>query len=389
MKHSPLTGCSTYIFVIVVMLVSFVLISTAVAVSAPARRTSANYGRFASLYDIGLSACERMKLLLYEELEDNKDSFSEELAQRLKYVNYENDLNFEEGRFILGNDHLNIFREVREKIVQDFLDRDFTPINAPREYSFRYNINSSTGVYNIHVNAEIRCVDIRCSIRACTNPSHRGVNVRANVGKHNGNFSSMPLNIFGRIEWRRRAVVQAELIPLSYEWRDGPPDWFKNAQSPHQTISLDISGLESEAAIHIVSESVEADGIYLNVDMFNGEPTMVINPHNHPLYLYGDNFRGIIIAKSDIFINTLGAEGSIISGGEIFGSGVTTSPDILFEIETDEVARRILYDMLGITNFAALGRREATAVLKDIEIKDFEIEPVNLFEPVLVGVQQV
>jgi len=391
MKHSPLTGCSTYVFVILVMLVSFVLAGTAAAIGTSARRTSANYRRFASLYDIGVSACERMKRLLYEELEDNKDIFSEELAQRLK-VDYESGLSFDGEKFILGDNHMDIFKTVREELVRDFLIRDFTPVNPPREYSFTYSIDSNTEVYNISVNAEIRwCIDSTCPIHNCTDINHRGINVRANVGKRSSSFSSMPINVFGRIGWRRAAGVQAELIPLSYGWRDSPPDWFKNAQSSHETISLDISGLKSEGAVYIVGESIEADGnIHLDADMFNGAPTMVINLHNYPLNLYGNSFRGIIITKSDIFINTLGAEGSIIAGGTIYSaSGVTASPDILFEIETGEVTRRRLYDILGITNFAASGSVKATAVLKYIEIKDFEIKPVNLFEPVLMGVQQV
>jgi hypothetical protein len=210
------------------------------------------------------------------------------------------------------------------------------------------------------------------------------INVRVNVGKHGENFSIMPINIFGRIQWERKAGSQAELIPISYGWRDSPPDWFKNAQSPNEIINLDLTDLESKDAIHIV-----ADGnINFNADMFGGEPAIVINPHSHPIHLHGNTFRGVIITKSDIVIDTLAAEGSIIAGGEISGTGVTASPDILFEIEADEATRRILYDVLGITNFAASGG-SAFTILKDIKIKNFEIEPVNLFEPVLVGVQQV
>lgn len=368
MKHNPFIGCSTYIFVILAMLVSFTLISAAVAVSAAARKTSANYRRFASLYDIGLSACERMKLLLYKELEDKKDVFSEELARRLKDAdNYENGLIFDGGKFIIGDNHLNIFRDAREKIVKDLLKK-FT--FASSEYSFRYHINSGKEVYNISVNAELMHSD--------------NINVRVNVGKHGENFSIMPINIFGRIQWERKAGSQAELIPISYGWRDSPPDWFKNAQSPNEIINLDLTDLESKDAIHIV-----ADGnINFNADMFGGEPAIVINPHSHPIHLHGNTFRGVIITKSDIVIDTLAAEGSIIAGGEISGTGVTASPDILFEIEADEATRRILYDVLGITNFAASGG-SAFTILKDIKIKNFEIEPVNLFEPVLVGVQQV
>jgi len=198
---------NAYIFVLMVMMTMFLLITTVIGVTTSSRRTSGRYIQFTGLYDLALAGNERALLLLEQHVADHAYIIAEQVAQRLKEDNIENHLIYRDGNFLLRGFFLQLFKEEKNKTITDFLNDAFE--RSHEGHSFSYALRVTTGTYEVRTSIE---------------PNFRGYFVRSTARKIVDTRPGTATTVHGQIEWPA-FTGQIEILPTRYTWRDGPPDW--------------------------------------------------------------------------------------------------------------------------------------------------------------------
>ena len=220
--HTPSDCCragNAYIFVMMIMLTLFLLITSVLGLTASGRRISGHYVRFAGLYNLALAGNERAMLLLRDEVAYHTHAMSEEVRQKLHEGNIEEHLIYYNGEFLLEDRFIQLFREEKNRLAADFfannLNRGFFECafgNRLLLYYFSYNLTISTGTYHV---------------RTAFEPYGSGYRVRTRANKAYDNRLMTDNLVYGVIEWPVFAH-QARVVPTLYTWRDGPPYWMLN-----------------------------------------------------------------------------------------------------------------------------------------------------------------
>ena len=388
MKANPFAAGSTYIFILMVMLTLFLLITAVIGVTASGRRISGQYVQFAGLYNLALAGSERALFLLSKEVNDNSQTIVRRVYHRLYEGGIENPMIYRDGKFLLGDYFLQLFREEKNEILADFLAdafrtglfRDALGRSHTGRY-FSYSLRVGTGTY-----------DVRTYLYE---PRLRGYRVRSTARKLIGDQSGTIIAVYGRIEWPDFAH-QTVVIPVTYTWRYTPPARFVTgaysfAGFPGNFAGLPIHHWQPENALHITDSSL------IDVQNFSGTPTLIIYTGSVPLHIYGASaFDGIILSGSDVYVDNITIRGSAIAGGAVHlvsGASVEPDPDMLFSIPMKEELRRIVFDFLGLTRFSQAGVQTDNIawLLRYVKINDFDldIEPLDDFVPQLIQVQQI
>ena len=378
---------SAYLFMVMAMMTVFLLVTTALAVTSSGRRISAQYIRFAGLYDLALANSERAKLLLNREITYHSGAIAEEVRLRLiEEARVENYLIYYSGSFFLDGHFIEMFRDEKQQMVSNFINENLSTLAPrpiprparPRRHYFSYSLNVNTGTFE--VKTEIW-------------PDNPGYRVVSTAHKVTNDIPGTATIVYGRIIWpafHRRIPV----LPETYKWRDSPPLWFteeiySNAHFPGNLTSTDSRPKDPENALYITDLPV-------NLQNFNDlhNPVLLIHTTTHPLTIQGPAlFNGIIISAGDVYIEDMTIRGSVVSAGQVSVNESQISPDynMLFNIQMTEDVRREVFNLLGLTRFGEGGNREVSWILGDVQIAGFEldIDPLKDFNPQLVGVQHV
>ena len=216
--NSPEAG-SAYIFVLMIMLTLFLLITSVLALTASSRRISSHYIQFAGLYNLALAGNERALLLLRDEVSHHAQAMAEEVRLRLHDGSIEDHLVFYNNEFVLRGHFIQLFREEKNRLVADFfadnLRRGFFHDAFGHRlllYYFSYDLTISTGTYHV---------------RTAFEPIGSGYRVRTRANKTQNGGPGVDTLVYGIIEWPA-IIHQARVIPTLYTWRDGPPYWMLN-----------------------------------------------------------------------------------------------------------------------------------------------------------------
>jgi len=388
MKANPFVVGSTYIFVLMVMLTLFLMITAVIGVTAAGRRISGHYVQFAGLYDLALAGNERAFFLLRQEVERHNQTINERVKQRIYEDGIESHLLYRDGRFLLGDYFLRLFREEKNAVLTDFLVSNFSQgifrDARGRTYTgryFSYSLNVGTGTY-----------DVRTYL---FEPRLSGYRVRSTARKFIGDQPGTTTAVYGRIDWPV-LIHQTEVIPVTYTWRYTPLAWFMAGAYDFADFQGNFSGL-SHRFWQPENALVITDTSSIDVQPFVGIPTLIIYTGLLPLHIYGaSSFSGIILSERDVYIEDIIIEGSVVAGGAVHlvsGAFVESAPDMLFSIPLAESDRRMVFDFLGLTRFdqAGVQTRDIAWLLRYVKITDFklDIDPLDDFKPQLIQVQQI
>ena len=391
MRGNVSAAASAYMFVLMIMLTLFLLITVIASSTIASRRISAHYIQFGGLYDLALANSERTLLLLKQEQDHNSQEMIERVHERLLNEGIEAHLVFDEN-FYLGVHFWQMFIEEKESIIDDFITNSFGHGNFtsysfghPRRFTLNRYFSYILGVaanrhYEVrtYIGDSIRYYRVISTARKVID-GHPGVNVR----------------VYGLIQWPNLAH-QVMVQPLSFTWRDEPPNRFREGTYLSTLATFGDFGTlvnlnwEPENAVYPTLST------FVNVGNFSGIPTLII--HNNPsvLYLYGGStFNGIIVSAGDVIAENMTVRGSVIANGSIYAYNtlIESDPYILFSIPMDEGTMRTVFDFLKITSFADATNRteDVLQVLNDIKIVHFDLDEIPLiyFVPQLTMVQQI
>ena len=371
---------SAYLLVMVLMAALFLMTATAIGISASGRRTSVRYIYFAGLYDLAVSGCERAKILLRYEVENQKEDIAQEIITNIKARGIKNYLIYEDGSFYIDG-FMPLFRLGKINALNVFINE---ALNGPafigwqaRQWRyFSYELSVSTGTYKIK-----------------THIFHTGggnYDVVTTALKEVSGSSGTPMHVQGRINWPA-FNFRPVFIPLSYSWRADVPPFFDSAvkkYAPLNTLNWGIlptsHNWTEENAVTITNYP------YIYTNDFASVPMIIIYTGLVPLEIYGTQmFNGIIISNADVNIN-VHMRGSVISGGTVNYLHIIYDPYMLFSVPMDKHMKKIIFDFLGITNFSSgVDINEILGYVYIANFKDICFEPLSRFKPRLSALQNV
>ena len=176
--------------VLMAMMTVFLLVSTALIITASSARVSGYYIRFAGLYDLAVAGNEQAKLLLWQALEQNSHDILYNIRQQLDMEDIEGHLTYRDGEYWLGGPFMRLFRDEKAGVISEFLEdslargfmRDHIWRNVPVHY-FSYSLTLDTGTYEV---------------RTALEPlGGGGFRVRSRANKNQGTDTL----VYGIIEW--------------------------------------------------------------------------------------------------------------------------------------------------------------------------------------------
>jgi len=378
-----------YIFVLMIMLITFLVVGTILGITATSRIISSRYMEFTGFHNLATAANEQVLLLFQQEISQNSENIIENIQQMLENDGLEQHLVFYDGSFYLSDSSMQFFRDAANAVIVEFLQS----LNNPIIYTLQANAERYEVITTITTNPPIS-----------TNPTHYNVStIVRNIAPDRVNN---PITVSGTIhlpdfsqtensensENSKNSKNSIEVLPIAYKWRNEPPNWLQTAQTQNATF-LDwdmFTPLASrlwheETAIYISNFPVYTAN-------FEDAPTLVVHTSYSSYSTLQVNaaagFNGVIIAPVQIEIIEGNLTGSVISGGAITGDplGQTvysisahTNENFIFDlVHIEDVP--IIFDFLGISNFSAANTSNIASVLGYLEIDDFQLDENSILQ---------
>lgn len=190
---------SAYIFVVIVMLTLFLLITAALGVTATSRRISGYYIAYSGLYDLALAGAERTLFLFEYEMISHRDDKKYEVQARL-LANIDDYIIYRGGEFFLNDYALQLIAEEKEDLLSAFLAYSFG--SGDYGYYFSYSLGLVTGTYMVRTYIDDWAIDSR---------AYKIVDGRP----------GFTTRVIGRIEWSY-LTDEIKVHPAQYYWRYAP-----------------------------------------------------------------------------------------------------------------------------------------------------------------------
>lgn len=390
-----------YIFVLIVTLLLFLLISVTLAVTSYGRRVTAHYQNYTGLYDLAVAGNERALFLLRTELERQRDALDARVRAKIAGNGLMTHLVYRNRQFHLAYPedgyYAKLYKEYAHEAMDTYVAGTFT-YDAGRyclEYTvtanFSENTNTETETDAENEGASAGEADITDQYAVATEliKQSGGYIVQTTVTKSIDGTESYPTVVEAEITWPEE--LHEEILIPSYSWKDKPSVYDtclyttgdvltddENVGTLSITHAPPLSTLTDASLLPRLSGYNEPALILTNETaldistLYDGEtptPAAIIHNGSGPLRLYASDpalrqFTGIAICFNGVWLDGVDVTGTVMAGGDIrLSAPVTLSPEAnaLFSIPLSPLARQDFYDFLRLTNFTAAGDGAVTS----------------------------
>lgn len=382
------------------MLLLFLMVSAALAVTARSRRVSARYPYYANLYDIAVAGNERALFLMRAEINKQHTALDARIREEIMSGDIESHVLYRNGQFHLAYPengyYSSLYRIYANELLTQFLTETFDYVrgNWTLDYTLTASYTNNGGGL---ADTESSVTDMFHIATTLTTQSD-GYIIYSAVDKTVNNETSYPATVEARLVWP--TVPHEELFLPAYKWRAAAPDYLRVCLYAGGAI-LDINNEpvvpdETTAPFELdapglIAENMPPPSSFIDTSLCDtlsayNEPAMIIT--NAPSFdiasLYerngdnpvcllqtsGDSFRlyatdesikvfnGIVICFGDLILDGVGVTGTAMADGNIFADAsmlFTVDEDIVFNISLPLQAEHVLFDFLQLTRFSEAG----------------------------------